>query len=70
MNIHAINFNSPGEVLLSEQRWKFMCDIISRQTTKSHTQAIPTWTPGHFVPAGCMIHGWGCSEFKTEKEQV
>lgn len=45
MNIHAINFNSPGEVLLSEQSWKFMYeDSISKQTTESHTQAVLTWT--------------------------
>lgn len=45
MNIHAINFNAPGEVLLSEQRSKTMCGSrISRQTNESHIQTIPTWT--------------------------
>lgn len=45
MNIHAINFNSPGEVLLSEQSWKITYeDSISKQTTESHTQAVLTWT--------------------------
>lgn len=45
MNIHAINFNSPGEVLSLERRWEFVHEgKISKQTRERGSQAVLTWT--------------------------